>query len=308
MRLKSSIRLILICWVVCFISCNTINRDPVILPAQKTSDHMHLVDQYNLIRPVGFMEGQSYYGFQDGYKAGVRFNIKDISFSDQKKSFSENQTKVRRIDLFRFSPASYLQNDSCYYAEYYSKSQNVMKYELGVEHNNQMIIVQGYCTEDGKSIYGDRLKKTVQSLYIGDFKALEYEYQIASFDESGKMIYTKDGKYPTEAIGSPYFKVSFLDKKENAYLRSDIRKIVEDVVLEQTGEDSDVFGVEKPKGANMYYAKAKGNGKKVMAKVIFLEEETILLELGCKESYDIRSIMDFVNDKMLSSARVIGGQ
>lgn len=260
----------------------------------------HVVEGLWMNNPSGYKQAKNYHGFQkSNMTSSISVKVVHEPLYIIKNRFNENNQKANKWEIIQMNPVKINNLDSCFYIEYLDKRKQFEKFDLIMrdESNNKTFYITSFKKIGDDSVDGESIKTTVLSSYLGKVIEKEELFKMASFDkEINGVIYTKDGKYPTESEGNGVMKV-FSKTYRN---ETQIESYVVSIAKKTTGKDYYSKRVQSLGNGKIFTYEFNTSEKKYMYIIVFFDQkESIVLSYNCDSSEDTGDYFDYAQGKLI---------
>jgi len=284
-----------------FQSCR--DNSPIILEAKKEEQSSHLGKGVWIIVPPGFKKAKTYDGFQAEYPTtSVSLQIEDASLAEVKESFSLKNLALNKTTLLELRPVQFGTTDSAFFAVVHDTRKGTIRYLLSVQQGSKTYNIKAFCLKTQENRYDKILRTALFSTYIGKFEEEEKLFKMAGLEESGSMVFTKDGQYPTTAPDEAKIEVMGVGKNHDYPTQQHQFNFLKYEVAKMTGDLGNTFGQEPlAKGS---FVTVSGSGPKGYAFTAFVVDPAgaaITIKCFGKAPENIAEFEDFVRANFIKA-------
>lgn len=229
-----SIKMLMACILILgFMRCeDPVIRNQITLSPQKRSEKSHLGKGVWLNVPKGYKKAKSYDGYQaKGMNSSISVRLHEKTSDELKRSYDSRNLKKRNLKLIELSDVTYGESGKGFLSVVHDKPKNLLRYLLSISYNGATYNITSFCPESRKSSYDPAIRKSLSSVYIGDLVKTEL-FQLATITGPNEILYTKDGKYPTESEDGAVAEWTVMKSLDGIYLmgfvEKELKKIAKD--------------------------------------------------------------------------------
>lgn len=285
-------RILLFLGLILLLSCSNreVKKDIIILKPQKTDEHVHISKGIWLKIPGIYKKAKSYDGYQALNESSISVKISTNSIADIEASFDKRILKKRKTQLLEARPVQFGNNKDAFFAVAYDEKRRTTRYLLAIHEGGITYQIKGFFFERLRDRYEVMLRKALYSTYIGEIIKDEL-FQVAQFSDD-LIIYTKDGKFPTESPDNAYIEVRILKNVKGVNINNLLTKEDRNITRSNFGSPL----IETLENGNMLTYHSKGNGNKAVAKLIEVDNQgSFFILCHAKEKANMSEITQFVD-------------
>ncbi len=275
----------------------------IILKARKTEQSSHLGKGVWIIVPPGFKKAKTYDGFQAEYPTtSVSLQIEDASLAEVKESFSLKTLMLKNTALLELRPVQFGATDSAFFAVVHDKRKGTIRYLLSVQQGSKTYNIKAFCLKTQENRYDEILRTALYSTYIGEYEEEEELFKMAGLEESGGVVFTKDGQYPTTAPDGAKIEVVSIGKNHDYPTQQHQFNFLKYEVAKMTGNSANAFGQEPLSQGTFVTVSGSGpRGYAFTAFVVDPTETAIMIKCFGKAPGNMAEFEDFVRANFIKA-------
>ena len=269
-------------------SCQSVENNHLEINPEKTNAHVHIGQGVWVNIPYGFKKAKSYEGFQaPNSAASISIKTNSKSIEEIKESFEPSNLKKKNTILLENSTVKYGDNEEALFTVVHDKRKETIRYLLAIAQGGRTYNLKAFYFKKASEGYNLEIRKALKSVFIGEHQEKEQLFKMASLNSFESMIYTRDGKFPTEsedqAIVEIETKKSIRGISAKKLIKQETTKITDEIVL-TVMQESLVNGI-------FYEVNSQGNGKYAYLALIKSKNGKVIL-IKC-HSNSSRSLEDY---------------
>lgn len=282
---------------VSFTSCRGYIEDQIIISPGKTEDSSHLGYGVWLEIPKGYKRVDAYDGFQTANMySSISIKMDEKTIDQIREAYNPEKLSKMNLELIELSSVYYSGNENGLLTVVLDKRKKIIRYLMSIQFNDKTYKIKGFCFERVKEKYDQAIRKSFESIYIGEFVEKQELFKMAKLLSLDEVIYTKDGIYPTETPDKAVIEVkNFTSLKgvlASGLIQSELQKL--------TGESNTSYTSEGLSNGKFYYSKAETDTKKVYVALMVNEKnEGVLLKCYGNQKSDIDEFEKYVRGKLI---------
>ncbi len=292
------IHLILLLMVI-MSSCNSIRHNEYQVTGTKSQFAKHLGQGVWLTTPPGFKKATSYDGYQapNGHSS-ISLKIGNESFEELLENFSERNLDLKKLRLIEKSKVIYADTIPGYYIVVKDLRKRTTKHLLAIRKNNATYTIKAFYFTQLKNQYEKLIKLSLLTSYIGNLEKKKERFQMASLDQSGNIIYTQDGLFPTKTEDELILKIEKVENFDGIIKEEFIRKRMKQLI----GVTSSYHNIYPIRGGTVITTKGSKQDQKCFILLAHHKNQSDAslytavgnskLDLESIENYLINQIMD----------------
>ncbi|MDA8692462.1 hypothetical protein N9L92_00255 [Saprospiraceae bacterium] len=284
-------KLFIIFSIVSFISCSP-EKSEKLIDMTMSPSHQHVGYGYYMNLPDMYEKANSYNGYQvKGYESSISIEDRYDSFEDLIKIYHKNNFRSSDLDLVETRPITGPDGFKGLLVVMKNNRQQRMDIRLFFEDNDKTFEVKAYYLNPLTKKYKTIIRDAILSIARGQEEVQEEEFKLASLVSFSEVVYTRDGKYPTEEPDGLTIEEKRFEEFKNIKIHYLIDKSKKEIAKD--AEDGFISGEELGNGT-MYYSRLEANGKVGMVMFITNEKTGEGLLVKCYGNYRLN--YDIIND------------
>lgn len=296
MKNKTTFLLILLISIL-FESCGH-EENHIVLTPKKSDKSVHVAKGVWYEVPYGHSRAKSYDGHRTHDRnSSISVKISHSSIEELKKKYNLDFLKKGNIKLLELSTVEFGENKDAFFSVVHDKKRRAIRYLLAVKKGSRTYRIDAYCHQGLKDKHDANLRKSIFSTYIGEYVTKKEMFNLANMDLN-KMIYTKDGKYPTESSDESIIEIEVIEKitkhNESGLISQTLEKI--------TGKRKVCSSIEFLSNGTYFSCSNVANDKKAYVGLLVINggTKTLIKCYGNKDS-KISDFKKFVQDKFMKT-------
>jgi len=283
------------------------DTSPLILKNDNSANHIHIGEGVYMINPPGFSEASSYMGFQaPDYNASISLKPQYESLENLRKEYTPESIKSKPVKLLALKELFFKDVQNGFYVKLEYKGRGIINEILVFENGGSTYKMIGLYHAANESIYGPKVNLALLTSYVGQRQVKEEYFQMAYLDEAkDALVYTRDGKFPTESPDELYLSISTSSSTSKS--RQSISNEMKAKIKEAIGNDfknTNHWGITTMplKEGKVYATSFSDKGYKVVARAYANDDEPdvmIAIAYG-NESVGIDDLKDRVDNMFLT--------
>ncbi|PHN04149.1 hypothetical protein [Flavilitoribacter nigricans] len=279
---------------------------PLVLEPVRTEPSSHLGYGVWVSVPYGFREASSYNGFQNtAATASISLQVNEIPPVAMKKNFDPELLARRKTELLEMRPVYYGDFDSAFFAVVRDKRKRTIRYLLCVSDGTRTYNIKAFCFEDQAGLYGSALKNALLTAYIGEYEEEKEEkdpFQLAGVVDAQTIVFTRDGKFPTEAEDQAKLEIERLDESRSFLSREERYELVRNEMEKLTQNRPQTVQHDPLKNGVFLYASGYGEAQSVYVALLVDADgsSTVIRGTGTTSS-SVSEIEEFVRASFLKT-------
>jgi len=200
--------------------------------------------------------------------------------------------KFKPVKLLAFQEVKIGDNKTGFFVKLKYDSKHIINEILVFEHGGQAYKLIGLYMGEGDSRYGKYINEALMSLHLSEEVQKDEFFKMAQIGDNFKsIIYTKDGKYPTESSDSLYLEVTHVDYSSIHKLRPLMKSLIKEVV-----------GPFEERNLRSGYEAIEGGAHIVLCKAFINEDldKTSIALLQGNETLDLSTLENKVNNMFIT--------
>lgn len=294
-------------WMTCimilgFIGCeDPVIRNQITLSPQKSSKKSHLGKGVWLNVPKGYKKAKSYDGYQArGMNSSISVRLHEKNSDELKKSYDPKNLKKRGLKLIELSDVAYGESGKGFLSVVHDKPKNLLRYLLSISYNGATYNITSFCPESRKSSYDPAIRKSLGSVYIGDLVETEL-FQLATITGPDEIIYTKDGKYPTESEDGAMAAWTVMKSLDGMYLMGFVEKELKKIAKDARPRT----GYQNLENGKFYFSRGASaqEDKKVFVALLAPEQEEggVLVKCYGNSKASLEELETYVRKQLITT-------
>ena len=241
LKSKRSMKIkILFVGLLLIISCQSTEHNHIEITPKKTPNKIHVGQGVWMNIPSYFKKAKSYEGYQaPNSTASISVKSSNKSIEELKKSFEPAYLKKRKTVLLESSTVKYGDNENAFFTVVRDKRKETIRYFLAIAQGGRTYNIKAFYFENARDGYNLEIREALQSVFIGDHQEKEELFKLANLSNFDSIIYTRDGKHPTESADQAVVEIE--TKKSTRGITD--KKLIESEARKITGKN--LFSIEK---------------------------------------------------------------
>ncbi len=283
-----------------FTACERYTQRQIIISSVKKEDSQHLGNGVWMVIPDSYKKANSYNGFQAiTRQSSISLDMNRKSIDEVKKAYAPGHLKEVNMALLELSTVHYGGNENGVFLVIHDKSKKVIRYLLSIAINDRTYNIKAFCLERRKDRYDPEIRKSLESIYIGDYKEKEKLFKLAKLESLTELFFTKDGVYPTNSPDNAVIKTkkmtSFEGILESGLIKSELQKI--------TGKNSNSWGVETLSNGKFFFGTSESENKKgFVALLVNQKQEALLVSCSGNQNSSLIEFERYVRETLIKTS------
>ena len=221
-----------------------------------------------------------------------------ISIEELNQAFDPEILEKRRIELIELSSVSYGSQENGFLSVVHNKKKNTISYLLAINENGRVYNIKAFCFYPVKEKYDSKIRNCLENVYIGEYEEAEQPFKMAKIISINEMIFTRDGKYPTESNDQSVIEFKGIESLRSASETD----LVENELQKLTGVKKNSAAVQFLSNGKYCFGSATSEDKKAYVALLVLEnkEGTLIRCYGNKNS-NLDEFASFVKGKLVKT-------
>lgn len=300
--MNTIIRSIFLLTLFTFLGCQ--DSSPMMLEAVQRKDASHLGKGVYLTVPAFFDKAHSYDGYQMvGHSASISVDIVNRSLENVKISFDPKILSQRKTELLEMRPVEFGSNKLAFYSKVRDKRKKTIKYLLAIANGVETYLIKAFCFDDNVDVVGPRIERALRTTFIGNKLEEKPEFLMAKIYTTDHLLFTRDGKFPTESMDSAIVEHKVINK-EKAFSKSEGQDFLKNEFSKYFSDlGVNVVTEELIKG-NYQYVSGENNRVNVFLALFNKEKETLYVKCSSKNSVGINYFKNYIRREFLQTTVV----
>jgi|GEM_PF-1797453 hypothetical protein len=288
-------------------SCTSIETKPMKITPLKNDKSVHVGQGIWMKIPSNYKKAKSYEGFQTADNTSsisVKINLK--SMDQVKKIYSSESLSRNKLDLLQLSPVNYDGNENAIFSLVEDTKKKTIKYLLAINDKGTTYNLKAFCFASHKDKYDDIIREALFSSVIGEVKFEEKLFKPVIDLDSKNIVYTKDGKYPTDSPDQSKIEVENVKTLKGIKGIKGVTKVEKALMEFKTGSGSLVNS--KPIGnGELISGRSIGNNGIAYVALISLDGDNgLLVKCSGNAKSKISEFEDFVINNFFKTKLIRG--